>query len=394
MNKYILDSEVQDFIKVNRHLNPSAIALKKSPFELVNSSEIASQVDGWQRAVKKLPTWAYSPNIYYPDKINLEQCSSEHTALVKQTLIQKEARVVDVTGGFGVDSCYMAQAAEIVVHCELNEKLSKIVQHNAQQLGIRNMVCLATDGVEFVRNQEENSLDYIFIDPSRRVNHAKVFLLEDCEPNIIDIQSEFFQKSRYIICKLSPLLDISTALQKLKNVKIVYVISVDSDCKELLFIQDREFEGVPKISAIRLFVDKIQQITFTVGEEREALIQTSNPLHYVYDPDVAVTKAGAFKTVAKQFQLYKLHTHTHLYTSENIKEEFPGRVFEVINTYSVSDFKKQNTIYKANVATKNFPMKVEDIRKKFKIKDGGIDFLYFVTNAAEQHMVIHCRKIQ
>lgn len=394
MNKYILDSEVQEFIKANRQLSPSAIALKKTPFEGVNSSEIASQIDGWQRSVKKLPTWAYSSNIYYPDKINLEQCSSEHTALVKQTLIQKGARVVDVTGGFGVDSCYMAQEAEIVVHCELNEKLSKIVQHNAQELGVRNLVCLATDGVEFVRNQEDNSLDYIFIDPSRRVNHAKVFLLEDCEPNIIDIQSVFFQKSRYIICKLSPLLDISTALQKLKNVKIVYVISVDSDCKELLFIQDRDFEGEPKISAIRLFVDKLQQITFTLSEEKCALIQTSDPLHYLYDPDVAVTKAGAFKTVAKQFQLYKLHTHTHLYTAEEFTEEFPGRVFQIMKTYPISEFKKLNSINKANVAIKNFPMKVEDIRKKFKIKDGGSDFLYFVTNAADQLIVIHCRKVQ
>lgn len=147
MNKYILDKEVQDYIKANRELSPSVVALKKSPFPDVTSSELAAQVDGWQRSVRKLPTWAFSPNIYYPDKINLEQCSSEHTALIKQTLIRPGSKVVDITGGFGVDSCYIAQEAELVIHCELNARLSEIVKHNAAQLGVNNLICLATDGV-------------------------------------------------------------------------------------------------------------------------------------------------------------------------------------------------------------------------------------------------------
>ncbi|MCI0919938.1 THUMP-like domain-containing protein [Sphingobacterium rhinopitheci] len=394
MNTHILDKEVQAYIKAHRELSPSDIALKKSPFEHVSSSEIASQIDGWQRAVKKLPTWAFSTNIYYPDKINLEQCSSEHTALVKQTLIHKGAKVVDVTGGFSVDSCYIAQEAEIVVHCELNHKLSAIVKHNARELGVSNLIALATDGVEYVRNQPDDSLDYIYIDPSRRVNHAKVFLLEDCEPNIVELQDMFVQKSRYTIVKLSPLMDISTALQKLKNVKLVYVISLDGDCKELLFFQDREFIGEAKISAIRLAQHQIQEITFTVEEEKNALIKTSEPLKYLYDPDVAVTKAGAFKTTAKLFNLAKLHTHAHLYTSDLLELRFPGRIFEVVKVYNFNEFKKQNTIAKANVAAKNFPVKVDDIRKKFKLKDGGKDFLYFTTDPSGNHIVIHCLKVQ
>lgn len=394
MNIHILDKEVQDFIKANRESSPSQIALKKSPFTLVNSSEIASQIDGWQRAVKKLPTWAYTSNIYYPDKINLEQCSSEHTAIVKQTLIKKGAKVVDVTGGFSVDTCYIAQEADVVIHCELNSKLSEIVKHNAQELGVFNLVTLATDGVEYVRIQKDDAIDYIYIDPSRRVNHAKVFLLEDCEPNIVELQDMFMQKARYTLVKLSPLMDISTALQKLKHVKFVYVVSVDGDCKELLFLQDREFVGEAKITAIRLVWDKLQNITFTVEEEKHALVKTSSPLKYLYDPDVAVTKAGAFKMTAKVFNLAKLHTHAHLYTSDHLNLDFPGRIFQVENTFNFNQFKKQHDITKANVATKNFPMKVEDIRKKFKIKDGGKDFLYFTTDPAGNHIVIHCSKIQ
>ncbi|MCA5004931.1 THUMP-like domain-containing protein [Sphingobacterium bovistauri] len=393
MNKSVLNKEVQEFILTNRKLAPSSIAFKKSPFEDVSSSELAAQIDGWQRACKKLPTWAFSPNIYYPDKINLEQCSSEHTAIIKQSLIRKGSKVVDVTGGFSVDSCYIAQEAQIVIHCELNEKLSKIVKYNAEQLGVHNLVTIHTDGVKYVEKQENNSLDYIYIDPSRRVNHAKVFLLEDCEPNIVRLQDMFFQKSRYILCKLSPLMDINSALQKLKHVKFLYVISVDGDCKELLFLQDRTFEGELKITAIRLFSDQVQNISFTLDNEKSTLIKTSEPLKYLYDPDVAVTKAGAFKSVAKVFGLFKLHTHTHLYTSEKLVEDFPGRNFLIQNVYSLSEFKKLNTFTKANVATKNFPIKVDDIRKKFKIKDGGSDFLYFVTDYADNHIVIHCSKI-
>src|SRR5690606_36924553 len=236
---------------------------------------LASQVDGWQRSVRKLPTWAFSSHIYYPDKINLEQCSSEHTALIKQTLIRPGSKVVDVTGGFGVDSCYIAQEAELVIHCELNERLSEIVKHNAVQLGVHNLICLATDGVAYVGAQEDDTLDYIYIDPSRRVNHTKVFLIEDCEPNIVELQELFFKRSRFILCKLSPLMDISTALSKLHHVKYIFVVSVDGDCKELLFVQDRFFDGVTKISAIRLFADQLQLHTFTTEEEKSTLVPIS-----------------------------------------------------------------------------------------------------------------------
>ncbi|MBE8721013.1 THUMP-like domain-containing protein [Sphingobacterium pedocola] len=389
MNKRILDKDIQQFIKANREKSPSIIALKKSPFPDVSSSELAAQIDGWQRSVRKLPTWAFSAPIYYPDKINLEQCSSEHTALVKQTLIKKGARVVDITGGFGVDSCYMAQEAEVVIHCELNENLSEIVKQNAIELGVPNLICIATDGVAYVDQQKDNSLDYIFIDPSRRVNHAKVFLLEDCEPNIVGLQNVFFQKSHIIISKLSPLLDISAALQKLRHIKRIYVISVDGDCKELLFVQERNYEGEAVVSAIRIFQDQLQSHSFTIQEEKVTLIRASDPLHYLYDPDVSITKAGAFKTIAKRFDLYKLHQHTHLYTADNIKDHFPGRIFEIQEVYTLSNFKKKNEIYQANVATKNFPVKVADIRKKFKIKDGGKDFLYFTTDMTGNHIVIH-----
>lgn len=394
MNLNILDKDVQAFIKANRERSPSEIALSKSPFQHVSSSEIATQIDGWQRAVKKLPTWAFTSNIYYPDKINLEQCSSEHTALVKQTLIKKGAKVADITGGFSVDSCYIAQEASTVIHCEINKTLSAIVKHNTKVLGVNNLVALPVDGVDFVKNQKDESLDYIYIDPSRRVNSAKVFLLEDCEPNILNYQDLFLQKARFTLIKLSPLLDINALLNNLKHVKLVYVISVDGDCKELLLLQDRTFTGEPKIVAIRLVLDKIQEVAFTFSEERACLIKTGDPLKYLYDPDVAITKAGAFKTIAKVFNLSKLNINTHLYTS-NIQEiDFPGKTFLIEKTYSFNEFKQQKSIKKANIVSKNFPMKVEEIKKKFKIKDGGEVYLYFTCDTNNKHIVIKCFRIE
>ncbi|PVH27115.1 THUMP-like domain-containing protein [Sphingobacterium corticibacter] len=392
MNNRLLQADVQNYILTHRQEQPSAIALKKSPFADVASSELAAQVDGWQRCVSKLPTWAFSDHIFYPPKLNLEQCSSEHTALIKQQIIRKGARVIDLTGGFGVDSCYMAQHAEQVIHCELNENLSTIVAHNAQALGVKNLTCIAGDGIEYLRQQAEDSFDYIYIDPSRRVSQSKVFLLEDCEPNIVSLQELFFAKSERIITKVSPLLDITQALRSLKHVTNVYVISLDNDCKELLFIQKRGFEGEPLISAIRLFKDQLQEFSFTLAEEKILRSEFRSPQKYLYEPDVSVVKAGAFKSVAKEFQLGKLHLHSHLYTSDQLLYDFPGKAFEIIASFPFGDLKRKKTFAKANITTRNFPLKVEEIRKKFKIQDGGQIHLFFTTDLEDTLTVLVCER--
>ncbi|MVZ61998.1 class I SAM-dependent methyltransferase [Sphingobacterium humi] len=394
MNRVIISKDVQQFIRANREKSPTEIALKKSPFPEVSAPELAAQIDGWQRSVRKLPTWAFSEGIYYPDKINLEQCSSEHTALIKQTLIAKGSRVIDLTGGFSVDSCYLAQEAAEVIHCELNEKLSEIVAYNAQILRVHNLTCVVADGIQVLEHSEDQAYDYIYVDPSRRVNQGKVFLLEDCEPNIVANQDLFFRKSRVVISKLSPLLDISTALHSLRHVKYVFVISLDNDCKELLFVQERGYEGEPKIKAIRLFHDQLQDFEFTYSDERGTISRFLMPQHYLYDPDVAISKAGAFKSVGRYFGLGKLHQHAHLYTSESLVPEFPGRIFEITEVLPYGQFKKNNPYPQANVATRNFQDKVEHIRKKHKIKDGGSVFLFFTMDIHNNHIVIACRRIR
>ena len=261
-------------------------------------------------------------------------------------------------------------------------------------MGVNNLKCIATDGIELLKDSPDNSFDYIYVDPSRRVNQGKVFLLEDCEPNIVANQDLFIQKSNYILSKLSPLLDISTALASLKHVKFVYVISLDNDCKELLFIQEKGYVGETRIRSIRLFADQLQGFEFTYEAERAILSRFSMPLKYLYDPDVAISKAGAFKSIGKAFGLGKIHQHAHLYTSENLLPDFPGRIFEINQVLPYSSLKKNNPYDQANIATRNFPDKVDQIRKKFKIKDGGKLFLFFTTDISSQLIVIECQRIR
>src|SRR5690606_15504549 len=235
--------------------------------------------------------------------------------------------------------------------------------------------------------------DYIYADPSRRVKTQKVFRLEDCEPNMVEHQHLLFQHADTIISKLAPLLDISGALRVLSGVRDVYIVSLENDCKELLFVQQKSFEGVPMIHAVRLLANEPQVFSFNYTLEKEAEPIYGEPKKFLYDPDVALTKAGAFKSVAVAFNLQKLDQHSHLYTSNQLVAEFPGRTFEIQQAVPFSDFKKSNDIKKANIVAKNFPLKVDDIRKKFKITDGGEDYLYFTSLFNQTLVVVYAKRI-
>ncbi|TYR31207.1 methyltransferase domain-containing protein [Sphingobacterium phlebotomi] len=394
MNNNILSPEVQAFIRQHAHEDASSIALKKSPFVQVSSSELAQQVNGWQKVSTKVREWLEQGSVlYYPEKLNLEQCSSARTGKFKASLLSPNSTVLDLTGGFGVDSYYFAQQAKKVIHCEINPELSQIVTHNLSELGVDNVQFHTGDGIAFLISSDKE-FDYIYADPSRRVKNQKVFRLEDCEPNILAYQPLFFEHSDTLITKLAPLLDISGALNVLPHVKDVYVISIENDCKELLFVQHKSFQGIPRIHAVRLSTEDEPGIfSFNYVQEKEATPVLGEPTNFLYDPDVAITKAGAFKSVATVFNLQKLHQHSHLYTRDHLIPEFPGRVFQIQQVVPFSVFKKNVDITKANIIAKNFPLKVDDIRRKFKIKDGGEDYLYFTTLFDDRHVIIYGKRV-
>jgi hypothetical protein len=373
LNKDILSPDVQDFINSNLSTDVHRIALSKSRFPNVSAQELAEQISSKKKCEKKLPTWFRSDFIYYPPLLSVEQCSSETTASYKSALIKGDT-VVDLTGGFGVDSYYFAQKAAMVIHCEINPDLSAIAQHNASVLNTRNISFLPTDGLEYLKNSDDQ-FGTFYIDPARRSKSGKVFLLQDCTPNVVEHLDILLSKSERVIIKTSPLLDISAGIKELKCVSEVQIISRKNECKELLFILDSSHSGPIKITSIALNTNT-KQVIFGESDEESAVLVDQALEQYLYEPDVALLKSGKFNAIANRFGLKKLDTQSQLYTADTVKEAFPGRIFEIDECISISKLKRQKDL-RGNVITRNYPDKPEKLIKQFKIQPSNDDFLIF-----------------
>lgn len=392
MNKAILDTDIQDFINKNINADISRLSLSKSPFPSVSSKELAEQIDSKRRAEYKLPLWFNTSGIYYPLKISIEQASSEIAARYKADLIRGE-KVIDLTGGFGVDSYFFSKKEKDVTHCEINKGLSEISQHNAQVLGA-DIQFVNADGLEYLRISGQ-TFDTIYVDPSRRKNARKVFLLKDCEPDVPGNMDLFLKKSDRIIIKTAPLLDLQSTISELKQVSEVHVISIKNECKEIVWIIDKnESKTDPAIVCAALIEHKTQIYRFRLSEEKEFRITDySDPLTFIYEPDVALLKAGCFKLISRDFGLGKLHQHTHLYTSGKLNSNFIGRSFKLKKTWNYGAFMKENTVRKANIICRNFPLSPETLRKKLKINDGGEEYLLFCTGRKNELLVLNCERL-
>lgn len=393
MNQAILTPEVQVFLHEHLSSVPASLALKKSPFAQVTSAELANQLEGLQRSRKKLPLWFDTPMIYFPSLLAMEQTSSALTAEYKSSLIPTDSTLIDLTGGFGVDSYYFSRVAKEVIHCELNEDLSQIAFHNAHVLQSRNIQFIASDGLAYLKERQHKAFDVIYIDPSRRVQQRKVFRLSDCEPNVVAASAFLLEKGGKIIIKAAPLLDIKAALMELHGVKEVHIISVQNECKELLFILAPNDLFPPTYHCVALTNGEKKIFTFSAEQEANSHPTYSKPLRYLYEPDAALLKAGCFRSIAVSYDLKKLHQHTHLYTADVLHTSFIGRIFEVISTSPYAEFKKQKTALTANVSSRNFPLKPEELKKKHRIKDGGHDYLFFCTAPDGALLVIQGRKL-
>ena len=390
MNRQILLPEVQAYI--NSHLNADAqrVALSKSPFVEVTAQEMAAQITAKKRSEKKLPTWFKKENIYYPPLISIEQCSSEPTAAYKSTLIKGED-LADLTGGFGVDAYFFAQQAQNVVHCEINSELSEIAAHNAKVLGADNISFLPTDGMEYIRSSN-SQIGTIYIDPARRSLTGKVFLLKDCTPNVVAELDMLLTKAGRIIIKTSPLLDISAGVKELKHVSEVQVISTRNECKELLFIIDRDFSGSLTITSVAIN-ETTKKISFTENDHAAAELVKEQLGLYLYEPDVALLKSGKFNAIAAAFNLKKLDQQTQLYTSDTFNKQFPGRIFQIEEQLSVTSLKKQKDL-SGNVIVRNYPEKAEKLVQKFKIKPAAQQFLIFTKLHVVGYAVLKAKILQ
>lgn len=392
MNKHILADEVQVYLRSRLGESPSEVALAKSPFTHVSASELAEQLDGMQRSRFKLPLWYQTPGVYYPRKLSIEQSSSETTARYKAKLIGPDKRVVDITGGFGVDSFFLAQVAKHVTYIERNPQLTSIVSHNMGVLGARNTTCLCDDGIHHVLSAPDGTYDTVYTDPSRRVQSQKVIQLSDCVPDIVLSYTDLLDKSPTLLIKAAPMLDITGSLRKLAHVAEVHVLSVANECKELLFVLKRNHTGEPKIIAGILDSSETKVFSFFPSEENEATSELGSPKSYLYEPDAAIMKSGAYKLISLRFGLQKLHSNTHLYTSGELVHGFPGRSFRIDAVVSYSQFKKDKTRQSGNITARNFPLKADELRRKHRIGEHKDRFLFFCTDSNGQTIVIFASK--
>ncbi|MFB5946537.1 class I SAM-dependent methyltransferase [Albibacterium profundi] len=391
-NPDIITPEVQEFILRNENASPSSIALKQSPFSGVSGSELAQQIESRRKAKKKLPTWFQAKGIYYPKALSIEQSSSEITANFKQQLIKTGTSLIDLTGGFGVDTHYMSLSAKQVLHCELDPLLSEIAKHNARILKRPNIDFNQGNGIDIVLSRPKGSFDTIYVDPARRVNTKKVFLLQDCEPNILDHHSSLLERAKQVIVKSSPLLDISQTLTQLTSIQEIYILSIKNECKELLIVLQETPVQRPRIT-VKLLNRHEVSFSFYPDEEQRARPIFGEPETYLYDPDAALLKAGCFKLISSYYQIKKLHTNTHLYTSKELIDDFAGRVCRIKKVSDYKDFKKEKNHKPASIVSKNFPIKAEALRKKHNIEESSDHFLYFCKDVNEKLQVVSAERL-
>ena len=386
----LLTDEIQEFIHKNLEVNPSELALKKNPFQSIDYPELINQISAKKKAKDKLLTWITTKNIIYPAKISIEQTSSEITAKYKASLINGDS-IIDLTGGFGVDDYYFAQQFKKVIHCEMNVELSKIVQHNFKVLNQNNISCLHGDSYDILNDLNEK-FDWIYIDPSRRSDvKGKVFLLNDCLPNVPELLSDYFIFSNNILIKTAPILDITSGLNELNFVKKIHIVAIKNEIKELLWEIEKGYTDVISISSINIDNEKVYQ--FETTYRKDYVTAFSLPKKYLYEPNSSIMKSGNMDAISEFYEIKKIHQHSHLFTSDEIIE-FQGRSFQInqilpFQKESMKQFQNQ----KMNCTTRNFPLSVEEIKKKFKIKDGGTIFAFFTTNINNEKIVLICTKL-
>lgn len=392
MNTSLLNPEIQDFINANIGLNVTDLALQKNPFPNENWISILNQIAAKTKAKDKLPTWFETANIIYPSKISVEQTSSEKTALYKSHLVSGES-LIDLTGGFGIDDFYFSKKINQVIHCEIDAQLSEIVAHNFKVLGANNIHCLSDDSAVILEERKQK-FDWIYIDPSRRNDlKGKVFMLNDCLPNVPENLDFYFTFSNKIVIKTAPILDLSAGLLELKQVKNIHIVAVENEVKELLWEIEKDFIGTISIKTINIGKENNEVFEFLL-DKNQSNANFGLPKKYLYEPNAAIMKSGGFDAVATAFEVTKLHQHSHLYTSDSLLE-FPGRKFEILNSfpYQKATMKQFLEHSKINITVRNFPDSVENIRKKWKIKEGGNQYCFFTTDVNNDKIVLICAKI-
>lgn len=433
---------------VKEHINDDVrdLALKAARYPDVDMADALVQIKGYQSIKQKVPAWYACESLQFPPTLSLEQSSSEATARYKAALLdaflpmESRKKGVDLTGGLGVDAYFLSETFDEYVYVERQELLCQLARHNFSQLDRGQISVQCAEAEEYL--QSMNPVDFIFLDPARRDDKGKkVFALQDCTPDVSALFSSLSKKCRLLMIKLSPMLDISLALRQLASVAACHVLALDNDCKELLlcccFENDFSHNSLDGASSeVRIHTCNLlskrnlaQEFAFTREEESQAIcrfaslgtsssaslgasssaslgtsiasvasvIENGLAGHFLYEPNVALLKAGAYKILSQRFDLQKLHLNTHLYVAAVLQADFPGRVFKIVEALSPSakeTKKRLQSLQQVNVATRNYPESVETIRKKYRIKEGGQLYLFAATLADNQRVLLLCEKAE
>ena len=386
-----LSPQTLAFIRLHRTDDVRTLALQARPSEGVDLTAALQQIAGWQVARRKLPRWSTTEGVLYPPHLPLEQCSSELTAAYKAEVLGGGESLTDLTGGFGVDCSYLARGFTHATYVERQPELCALARHNLPLLGCQN----DEDWQAFLDAMEP--VDALFLDPARRDAHGgRTVDIADCTPDVAALHDRLLRKGRQVLVKLSPMLDITRAVQLLPGVRQVHVVSVHNECRELLFLlTDGPADGGPVFHCVN-FAAGVQRYAFTSAEEQSAACPLAPAVgSYLYEPHAALLKSGAFKTLALRYGLRKLHRHSHLYTSDTLRADFPGRKFrtEACLEFSGKLLKHiSRDIPQANLTTRNFPLSVAELRRRSRIREGGDTYLFATTLANGQKAIILCHK--
>ena len=404
----LINEKTWDFIRQHADDDVRKLALQGVKDADVDLQMALQQIAGRQTARRKLPSWAEVDGIVYPPHLNMEQCSSEQTARYKAQIVNGQSvngQLVDLTGGFGVDFYWLSQGFQRRCYVEQNEALCAISSHNFEVLGLDSTVCCC-DSATYLAIMPH--VDLVYMDPARRNEHGgRAYGIEDCSPNILELLPLLMEKADRVLLKLSPMLDWRKAVDDLKYVREVHIVSVDNECKELLLMLE-QVERPLRLVCVN-FIKSSEQwfetsyrgqspcTTHTGDSPRQAIPHSSFLIpHFLYEPNASIMKAGCFDEVEERYPVRQIAPNSHLFLSSDEINDFPGRGFQIL---SISSMNKQELrtalkeIDRANISVRNFPLSVDQLRKKLKLKDGGYVYIFATTMEDGEHRLFICRKI-
>jgi hypothetical protein len=397
----MLNEATWQFVRQHADDDVRQLALRGCKDRSVDLSMALQQIQGRQTARRKLPTWAAREGIIYPPHLSLEQCSSEQTARYKARIarelcadIHQDTKLIDLTGGFGVDFALMSEVYAEAVYVEQQPELHAIVQANLQTLGLRHATAVCADAIDFLHQTDHATL--IFIDPARRDSHgARTYGICDCAPNVLPLMNELLEKADHVMLKLSPMLDWRKAVADIGagHVEQVHIVAVEGECKELLLVLSAQ--GSPQLQLVCANDEQTDEFEgladspLSVADERVA------EGTFLYEPNAALMKAGVFHQLEKRYNVKQLAPNSHLFISAEMVERFPGRTFQIeaVSTMNKRELKEKILpLAQANIAVRNFPTTVAELRRRLKLSEGGGNYIFATTLASNDKVLIVCQR--